>query len=251
MNDILKPGLVTSGNNEPARNAGKNNKINAGAMAKPFGKKPSDWLRLTSAKRFLAHLADVKNVSVESLVEKVKKNNAKCIEEGIWIHEEAALEFARWLSPSFAIWNNQRTKELLLTGKTETAQNEDELPIAADFIVNKVGNLEDVMNEQARKAVYHDAVLQSRTLIPANVIAKELGMSAMALNKLLHEKKIIYKSDDHWVLYSGYQGKAYTGTKTALYIDSAGKYQSNIHTYWTEKGREFIHAVVKETKQIA
>lgn len=32
------------------------------------------------------------------------------------MHEDVALEFARWLSPVFAIWCNDRCKELLLTG---------------------------------------------------------------------------------------------------------------------------------------
>ncbi len=250
MDNIIKPGLVTFGTETLADNNTKGIMINASAMAKPFGKKTAEWLRLRSTQRFLAELAELKSIPVGDLINKINKRG-EGREKGVWIHEDAALEFARWLSPSFAIWNNQRTKELLLTGKTETV-NEEQLPVvASDLLVSKVGKLEDIMREQARKAVYHDAVLQSRTLIPANVIAKELGMSAIALNKQLCEKKIIYKSDNHWVLYAEYQGKGYTGTKTALYIDSQGKYQSNIHTYWTEKGREFIHAVIKDTKQIA
>ena len=32
------------------------------------------------------------------------------------MHEDVAMEFARWLSPEFAIWCNDRIKELLLTG---------------------------------------------------------------------------------------------------------------------------------------
>jgi len=76
-------------------------------------------------------------------------------------------------------------------------------------------------------------------------------MSAIALNKLLNAKKVIYKSDNHWVLYAEHAGKGYTGTKTAVFLDSSGNYQSNIHTYWTEKGREFIHALLKEENQAA
>ena len=250
MDNILKPGLVAFRTENGAYNEAKSILINASAMAKPFGKKPAQWLRLLSTQRFLSRLAEMKNLPLHLLVKKV--NRATSGEErGTWIREDAALEFARWLSPSFAIWNNQRTKELLLTGKTETAREELLPVVASELLVNRVSEIEDAMSEQVRKVAYHDVVLKSRTLIPTNVIAKELGMSAISLNKMLHEKKIIYKSDDHWVLYAGYQGKGYTGTKTALYIDSAGRYQSNIHTYWTEKGREFIHHLMKETKQIA
>ncbi len=247
-----KPGLVAFGTENVAGNMGRSAMINASNMAKSFDKQPAGWLRLSSTKKFLEGLSGVKNIAVTELVKNIRKNNTNGFEKGVWIHEDAALEFARWLSPSFAIWNNQRTRELLLTGKTETIQTEEPMPvIASNILVNKVGELEEMMNEESRKAVYHDAVLQSQTLIPTTVIAKELGMSAVALNKMLHTKGIIYKNDTHWLLYAPYQGKGYTGTKTALYIDSQGKYQTNIHTYWTEKGREFIHEVIKETKQIA
>ncbi len=249
--DNKKPGLVTFSNENTNCNENKAAMINATSMAKPFGKKPADWLRLSSTKQFFTALAEVKSTPVNELKRRVKTNSNDGFEKGIWIHEDAALEFARWLSSAFAIWNNERTKELLITGKTETGQTEQQLSVVASYLRSKVEQIENAMSVQARKAAYHDAVLQSRTLIPATVIAKELGLSAVALNKLLHERKIIYKNDTHWVLYSNYQGKGYTGTKTALYIDSGGKYHSNIHTYWTEKGREFIHQMVKETKQIA
>ncbi len=224
--------------------------VNVSKMAKAFNQTPAAWLRLSSAKRFLNELSHVKNIPLINLIKIVKKTEPD-YEKGVWMHEDVALEFARWLSPSFAIWNNQRTQELLLTGKTEMQPQEELLSVVASGIYSQVEWIDEAMHEQMRKAEYHDAILQSKTLIPTTLIAKELGMSAIALNKWLHDKKIIYKTDTHWVLYSDYQGKGYTGTKTALYLDSAGKYQSNIHTYWTEKGREFIHAMLKEIKQIA
>jgi phage antirepressor YoqD-like protein len=39
-------------------------------------------------------------------------------EQGTWFHRDVALEFARWLSPVFAIWCNDRIYELLTTGYT-------------------------------------------------------------------------------------------------------------------------------------
>lgn len=39
------------------------------------------------------------------------------------MHEDVALEFARWLSPAFAIWCNDRIKELLKNGSTELPTN--------------------------------------------------------------------------------------------------------------------------------
>ena len=102
------------------------------------------------------------------------------------------------------------------------------------------------LSEAAPKVEYYNEVMQSESLIPTNIIAKELGMSAVSLNKLLNQLNIIYRSGETWVLYHKYQNKGYTGTKTVSYSDSLGNKQTAVHTYWTEVGREFIHHVVKE-----
>lgn len=39
---------------------------------------------------------------------------------GTWMHEDVALEFARWLAPAFAIWCNDRIKELLTGNNAST-----------------------------------------------------------------------------------------------------------------------------------
>lgn len=98
---------------------------------------------------------------------------------------------------------------------------------------------------QSPKVEYHDKVLQSDGLIATTTIAKELGMSAVSLNKVLHNLGIIYKSNGTWVLYAKYQNKGYTGTKTTPYTDSLGHACTSIQTYWTEKGRKFIHELSK------
>lgn len=83
-------------------------RVNATQMAKPFGKSVKDWLKTQSAQVFIAALGEVKNILSSELVEVIYGNNG-----GTWMHEDVALEFARWLSPKFAIWCNDRIKELL------------------------------------------------------------------------------------------------------------------------------------------
>jgi len=95
----------------------------------------------------------------------------------------------------------------------------------------------------APKVQYHDKVLQSKSLIPTTVIAKELGMSAITLNKKLHEQGIQHQVGGIWVLYAKYQDKGWTGIKTTTYTDSEGRERTIQHTYWTEKGRRFIHSL--------
>lgn len=88
--------------------------INATEMAKPFGKQPKDWLRTQSAKDFITALSARRKCLPTDLLQVVNGGSSF----GTWMHEDLAMEFARWLSPDFAIWCNDRIKELLTKGTT-------------------------------------------------------------------------------------------------------------------------------------
>jgi phage antirepressor YoqD-like protein len=94
--------------------------VNATQMAKQFGKLPNDWLRLPGTQEFIAELTNVRksrNAEFQAVI--TKKGGLDPSKGGTWLHEDAALEFARWLSPKFAIWCNDRIKELITQGYTE------------------------------------------------------------------------------------------------------------------------------------
>lgn len=110
---------------------GYNVMVNATQMAKPFGKRPVDWLQNQQAKDFIEALAEVRNSTSADLVRVTKGGNDKNA-QGTWMHEDVALEFARWLSPMFAIWCNDRIKELLTTGTTSIAKPQPSKPTAPD-----------------------------------------------------------------------------------------------------------------------
>lgn len=96
---------------------------------------------------------------------------------------------------------------------------------------------------QAPKVKYHDEVLMSKSVYRTTQIAKEFGLSAGALNKILHEKGIQYKVNDQWVLYAKYADKGYTKTITHSIDNGNGVITSQL-TVWTEKGRQFIHSLL-------
>lgn len=97
----------------------------------------------------------------------------------------------------------------------------------------------------APKVEYYDNVLQSDSKIATTVIAKELGMSGQALNKLLKARGIIYKVNDVYVLTAKYQDKGYSKPKTVAYTRTNGEIGTKIELYWTERGRQFIHGLLK------
>lgn len=110
---------------------------------------------------------------------------------------------------------------------------------------------EQELQKQAPKVAYYEEVLQSQSTYNANQIAKELGMSALTLNKKLKEMGVQYKQGGCWLLYHKHQDKGYTKTKTHTYTDSNGQTKTSMQTVWTEEGRRFIHNLFKKALQIA
>lgn len=89
--------------------------VNATEMAKHFGKTPKDWTRTKQSQEFINSLSAVRQICITGLIIVKQGGNG---EQGTWMHEDVAIEFARWLSPVFAIWCNDRIKELLTKGST-------------------------------------------------------------------------------------------------------------------------------------
>ena len=81
-------------------------------------------------------------------------------------------------------------------------------------------------------------------MLTTTAIAKDVNMSAMKLNKILNEEKIIYKGKDkNWYLYKDHEDKI---PEYCDYI--INEYGQTLK--WTEKGREWILGLLKEKQYI-
>lgn len=89
--------------------------INATDVAKRFGKRPVDWLRLPGSVSYLRALARALGTDTEvgkshfGLVVTVKGGKG----QGTWLHPKLAVAFARWLDDDFAVWCDMRVDALL------------------------------------------------------------------------------------------------------------------------------------------
>lgn len=83
--------------------------INATQMAKPFNRKPLDWLKTQQAKDLQQALSVVTKINTADL-QIVRQGG---VNQGTWLHEDLALLFAQWLSPKFYLACNNKLKELL------------------------------------------------------------------------------------------------------------------------------------------
>lgn len=224
--------------------------VNATEMAKPFNKVTKDWLRTKQSQEFIASLSAVRQISPTDLVLIKQGGNS---DQGTWMREDVALEFARWLSPAFAIWCNDRIKELLTTGVATLADDDATIAQAMAILQKRLdkanadkAQLEaDNQHKQAPKVAYVDNVLQSVNTYNTNLIAKEMGMSAETLNKKLQDIGVQYRQGGVWVLTHKYQNKGYTKTRTHTFTRSDGTTGTSMLTVWTESGRAFIHQVIE------
>lgn len=243
-------------------NNGEKVMVNATQMARPFNKEPKFWLMNQSTTDYLTELSKVRNLTLADLVQVTKGGN----NPGTWMHEDVALEFARWLSPAFAIWCNDRIKELLKTG-VATVSNDDEAIAYAMQVLNR--RLEESKAEKERleqqnqlqseqlklatpKVQYVNDVLQSVNTYTSTQMAKELSMrEAEQLHKVLKEKGIMFKQSGQWMLTAKYSEKGYTKPRTHNYIDDYGNPRTNTITVWTERGRAFLHHLFSKQNQSA
>lgn len=103
----------------------------------------------------------------------------------------------------------------------------------------------------APKVEYHDTVLMSTDTYTTNQIAKELGISAVTLNKKLKAHGIQYSQSGQWLLYAKYQSKGFTKTHTYTFTHATtGQPGTTMRTVWTEAGRKFIHGLLKIPESI-
>lgn len=158
---------------------------------------------------------------------------------------ESAKRFKRWVTsevlPAIRKHGIYATDNVI----EQTIQNPDYIiHVLTEFKKEREGRLvaEQQVNELKPKATYYDLVLQNKSLLSVSKIAKDYGMSARSLNKLLHSLGVQYKQGDIWLLYAKYQDKGYTHTSTYALDEE----HSKVTTKWTQKGRLFIYELLKE-----
>jgi len=96
------------------------------------------------------------------------------------------------------------------------------------------------------KALYADNVLDSISCYTTTQIAKELGMTAQELNRLLCAERVQYYQSGQYMLYAEYahRGLAKSRTHFGLFVGS-DTVCTRLYLVWTEKGRKFIHQLAR------
>lgn len=244
---------------------GQNVMVNATQMAKAFGKRPAKWLELPSTKEFLKELrlSDIRKSDITLVL--TQKGNSSDFQQGTWMHEDVALEFARWLSPKFAIWCNDRIKELIRFGITAT-------PDTAEMIINNPEKAAQLLTQlKQQRQLYadtmdellhtHDVAMRAYERIKSDSllieqyqhiinsydvsnttsIAVEYNMTAEDFNLMLQSYDIQRKRKGRWILTRSYRNHGYTEPRTL--VTKGG--ETIIYNGWTHRGRLFLYSFLR------
>jgi phage antirepressor YoqD-like protein len=269
MNETqLKPFIYEG--NQITFETGNEVMVNATQMAKQFGKLPNDWLRLPGTQEFINELSIARKSRNCDYQAVITRAGAPETGGGTWLHEDAAIEFARWLSPKFAIWCNDRIKELLTTGVATVADDDAAILHAMQVLQKRVedreielkeaksnlrfaeGQIEEQqkqIKELAPKADYTDKVLQSKTTLTFSQVALDLGLRSIhVLTRFLSSRGVIYRQSGQWLVASKFREGGYFETRTHLINHDDKRVETKIYTVVTEKGREWLHTIIEANR---
>ena len=232
--------------------------VNATQMAKPFGKQPSDWTRQKSSKDFIDALCIARRIPRPSDLLKVTNGD----NGGTWMHEDVAIEFARWLSPAFAIWCNDRIKELMKYGITATETTIDSIIADPDngirlltalkqereqrqLAEQKAEALQKINEEQKPKVVFAESITGCST----NILIRDLAKLIQQNGYNIGEKRLYqWLRDNGYLCTSGqnYNKPMQRYVEQGLFFIKEGSHsengvlKANFTTLITGKGQQYF-----------
>ena len=186
------------------------------------------------------------------------------------MHEDVAMEFARWLSPKFAIWCNDRIKELARTGVTtiapaSEARDDDEVIAHAMQVLQRRLEAKQLQLQAANETIqqqteeiktlapladYTKEVLQSTSTYTLTQVAKDLGFQSIhKFTEWAARHNILYRQSGIWMPYSRFSGKGLFATRTCKYVKTDNTIGTSISCVVTEQGRAMFHALLDRERR--
>ena len=159
-----------------------------------------------------------------------------------------AHEFKRWVT-SEVLPTIRKHGAYMTPAKMEEVLTDPDtiIQLATQLKQEREGRLiaEQKVNELTPKATYYDKVLSDKSLVTITQIAKDYGMSGRAMNRKLHELKVIYKQGQTWLLYAKYQKTGWTHSETVMVPKKDGTEKAVLNTKWTQQGRLGLYELLK------
>lgn len=238
--------------------------INATQMVKAFeGKRINNYLRMEETQELVRALIRRKSPSIgetlfsaslsiselanlDNSVLKVVKGGLG--EQGTWMCEDLALDFAQWLSVDFKLWCNDRIKELLTIGFTATPETLEKMILNPDLVIGLAAKLKEAREEikvLQPKADFYDAVAQSEDTIDVGQVAKVLAIKGYGRNnlfKFLREQNVLMHNNQPYQKYI--DNGCFKQIETQWYDRKAEMTHIGLKTVVYQKGLDFIRNLI-------
>ncbi|ARW19682.1 phage antirepressor KilAC domain-containing protein [Pediococcus pentosaceus] len=187
--------------------------------------------------------------------------NSPEVEKGDFITEpqmyRLAIKANNKTAERFQDWvTNEVLPSIRKHGAYMTDEKIEEALLNPDTIISLATKLKNERNgrliaeqrveELQPKADYYDQILSNKGVVTVTSIAKNYGMTAPELNKLLNQLGVQYSQSGSWYLYKKYQKNGYTHTIPVPYSHRDGRPDIKPQTKWTQKGHIFIYQLLKE-----
>lgn len=235
-------------------------------MAKASGKLFADWKRLKTSESYLQTLSSIMGIPIIQLIE-VKVGNLGEL-SGTWGHPKVALRFAQWCSDEFAVQVDCWIDELLTTGKVELEPTPQ--PVGIDpnelnllrlgltsvnsalvdgLILNELAKLKPNLLPQIKEA---QKLIAATNVIPfvlmtPTVLGKELGISAIKVNRLLCQLGYQVKNENKSKGSPDYLpvGDGLEYAEMTMSTGSNGDNTTYQHLKWKEKIKDVLKSNLK------
>ncbi len=224
--------------------------VNATQMAKPFDKRPNDYIRLDRTKELIEAISH--GAGIPAAVEFRENSHLVRVVNGdngaTWLHRDLALDFARWLSPVFAIWCDKKIQELLETGKTQL----QEIPVVAQWVAMTAEDqaiaffterkqklaLEAKQREDAHRVALALRIESSPSTCSVDECAKEIKAQVVAFREWVQEKYLFRRHGEWWAREEyGPNGQGLFSMRTGSWTARNGKEIISHTVKVTGKGR--------------
>lgn len=164
---------------------------------------------------------------VKAILKEIRQNGGYIAAK---VDESPEAIMARALQVADATLKRQKQQIASLEAENEVKQQRIDLQTAE-------------IKKAAPKVEYYDQCLQSTASFTTTQVAKELGLTANSLNRILQDHHIIYKQSGQFLLYTAYIKWGLHAVRTYAFVANSGEVITSHRTVWTERGRRFIIAL--------
>lgn len=215
-----------------------------GSLEDPLflAKDVADWIEHSNHRMMLDSIDEDEKVVKNAYTPGGTQSQWFLTEDGLY---EVLMQSRKPIAKAFKKQVKKILRDLRLYGQYKVPRTYAEALALAAEQQNLIESQSQIIGELKPKADYLDRVLKSKSLVTITQIAKDYGLSGIALNKILHDLGVQYKQSEQWLLYSKYHDKGYTFSETIQIEDVNGLSKVVMQTKWTQKGRIFLYELLK------